>query len=109
MASITIQTTEQLDNWLRNNKLALLYISKNGCSVCHSLYPQIESMLEEFPAISLGYSVVDNFPNLAGRFLIFTAPVIILFVDGKEYLREARMVHLDQFHYQLQRVIQSIF
>jgi|SRR5690625_2738850 len=109
MSSITIQSMEHLDGWLEKNRLALLFISKNNCSVCHSLYPQIESMLEEFPAISLGYSVVDNFPNLAGRFLIFTAPVIILFVDGKEYLREARMVHLDQFHYQLQRVIQSIF
>ncbi|GAA0307111.1 thiol-disulfide isomerase/thioredoxin [Gracilibacillus halotolerans] len=108
MASITIQTTEQLDNWLRNNKLALLYISKNGCSVCHSLYPQIEDILNEFPMISFGYTVVDDFPQIAGRFLVFTAPVILLFVDGEEYLREARIVHLNQFYEKLKKVTESI-
>lgn len=108
MSSITIQSMEQLDGWLESHPIALLFVSKNHCSVCHSLYPQIENMLKEFPTISFGYTVVDDFPNIAGRFLIFTAPVIILFVDGKEYLREARIVHLDQFHHQLTRVIQSL-
>lgn len=108
MSSITIQSMEQLDSWLHDQPLSLLFISTNGCSVCDSLYPQIEYILKNYPMISFGYTKVDDLPSIAGRFLVFSAPVIILFVDGKEYFREARIVHLNQFNEKLKRVTDSM-
>ncbi|RCW72000.1 thioredoxin family protein [Saliterribacillus persicus] len=103
----TLHTNIELDDFLNNHKLSFLYISKNNCSVCHSLFPQIKELMMKYPKINLGYVLVDEFPSIAGRFNIFAAPVLILFIHGKEYLREARIVHLDQFEEKLDRIYEN--
>ncbi|SER18892.1 Thioredoxin [Gracilibacillus ureilyticus] len=103
----TLQTETEIHQFIDNNPLSFVYISKNNCSVCHSLYPQIQSVMQEFPNIRLGYIVIDELPSLAGQWSIYTAPVLILFVDGKEYLREARFVPVESFREKVERIYQN--
>ncbi|WP_058308090.1 thioredoxin family protein [Gracilibacillus massiliensis] len=102
----TFHSENEIDYFIESNQLSFLYIAKNNCSVCHSLLPQIEEIMQYFPAIVTGYVLIDELPSIAGRFSIFSAPVLILFIEGKEYLREARIVHLDQFQSKLNRIYQ---
>ncbi|WP_244535093.1 thioredoxin family protein [Gracilibacillus kekensis] len=102
----TLHSESELDHIIESNQLSFLYIAKNNCSVCHSLFPQIEEIMEHYPTIVPGYVLIDELPGIAGRFSIFSAPVLILFIEGKEYLREARIVHLDQFQEKLDRLYQ---
>ncbi|WP_112180581.1 MULTISPECIES: thioredoxin family protein [Paraliobacillus] len=103
-----IKSINKLDHFINQNNLAFLYISKQNCSVCHSLLPQVEAIMRRYPEIALGHVAVDQLPEVAGKFSIFTVPVLLLFVDGKEYLREARIVQLELFEERLQKIYQGV-
>lgn len=90
-------TIEAINHFIANNTLAFLYISKTNCSVCHGLLPQVKQLMENYPKIKTAHINTDDIPEIAGKFSIFTVPVLLLFVEGKEYIREARIVHRDLF------------
>ncbi|WP_175615312.1 thioredoxin family protein [Piscibacillus halophilus] len=93
---------------LLEHQLSFLYISRKGCSVCHSLLPQVQYLMDQYPQIELGHIDVHDVPEVAGRFSIFTVPVLILFVDGKEYLREARIVQMNQFDEKVRKIYEGV-
>ncbi|TFB19625.1 thioredoxin [Filobacillus milosensis] len=103
-----LKSIGEVDGLIENHKLSFIYISRQGCSVCHSLLPQVQKLMEDYPEIQLGHIEADDVPEVAGRFSIFTVPVLILFVEGKEYLREARIVQMDQFNEKVAKIYQGV-
>lgn len=87
-----ITSLNEVERLIDESPLAFLYITLPNCSVCHGLQPQIEAMLSGYPKINARHVDASKVPEIAGRLNIFTAPVLLLFVDGKEYIREARFV-----------------
>lgn len=109
MSTFTELTSmQEIENFIKNNELAFLYISKENCSVCLSLLPQIERVMDKYPSIHLGHINTDHVEEVAGRFSIFTAPVLLLFVNGKEYVREARIVHIQLFDEKINKIYKNI-
>lgn len=109
MSTFTELTSmQEIEYFINNNKLAFLYISKENCSVCLSLKPQIKQVMNKYPAILLGHVNADHVEEVAGRFSIFTAPVLLLFVNGKEYVREARIVHIQLFNEKVNKIYKNI-
>ncbi|GEN57601.1 thioredoxin-like protein YdfQ [Halolactibacillus alkaliphilus] len=104
-----IESNEALDDFLSKDGVTFLYISRPNCSVCVSLLPQIEKVFEDFPAIKTAYVNQEDVPEVAGRFNIFTVPVLILFVDGKEYLREARIVPIEPFKEKVSKIVNGYY
>jgi thiol-disulfide isomerase/thioredoxin len=103
-----LTSISQVDAFIAENHLAFLYISHNNCSVCHALLPQVKELMEKFPEIHLGHILTDDVEEIAGRFSVFTVPVLLLFVYGKEYVREARIVHMDLFDEKIRRVYENV-
>lgn len=103
-----LQSLEQIEDFIQENKLTLLYFSQPNCSVCHGLLPQIQQLMHEFPLIQLGQINTHEIEAVAGRFTIFTVPVILLFVNGKEYLREARIVQLQLFREKVHKIYKNV-
>jgi thiol-disulfide isomerase/thioredoxin len=95
---------EDVEHFINSHHLAFLYISKTNCSVCHALLPKVKEVMAEFPKIQMAFVNVDDIPDIAGHLSIFTAPVLILYVDGKEVLREARFVHIEQFMKKVKKI-----
>lgn len=86
---------DEIENLIQTNKLVFLYITQPNCSVCHGLQPQIEVIIAKYPNIQARIINASIVPEIAGRFNVFTAPVLLLFIQGKEYIREARFVQTD--------------
>ena len=102
-----VSTLEEIDAFIATHTFAFVYVYQENCSVCHSLQPQTQKVLEEFPRIKSVQANVSTLPALAGKFTIFTVPVLLLFVDGKEVLRFARFVEMDKFKHQLSRIVDA--
>jgi len=102
-----LTSIEEIDHFIEKNELAFLYISRPDCSVCHGLKPQVQELMEKYPEMKLGYIDAREVEAVAGRFSIFTAPVLLLLVEGKEYLREARIVHMDLFEEKLDKIYEN--
>lgn len=95
---------KQVENFIQTNELAFLFIYRENCSVCHALLPQVRHLLEDYPTIQLGTVLVDEVNEVAGHLSIFTVPVLLLFVSGKEYIREARVVHMDLLEQKINKI-----
>jgi thiol-disulfide isomerase/thioredoxin len=77
--------------------------------VCHALLPQVEEVLKEFPKIKSGVVNAGDITEVAGYLSIFTVPALLLFVDGKETLREARFIHIEPFREKLKKIYSGVF
>ncbi|KUP37612.1 thioredoxin [Bacillus halotolerans] len=95
-----------IENFINRHQLSFIYISRSSCTVCHAVLPQLRELLEQFPHIKLGHVNADRVEEVAGRFSVFTVPVLLLFIEGTEFLREARFVHFEQLEQKLKRVYQ---
>lgn len=95
--------------FIKKHDLAFLFISTPNCSVCHALLPQIQQMLERFPKIKLALIDAHIVPEVAGEFSVFTAPVLLLFINGKEYIREARIVHTQLLEQKITKIYELLY
>ncbi|PJH92566.1 thioredoxin family protein [Bacillus sp. SN1] len=101
-----LHSLDSIENFIKQHQFSFLYISRPGCTVCHAVLPQLRILLEQFPNIKLGHINADDVEEVAGRFSVFTVPVLLLFIDGTEFLREARFIHFEQLEERLKRVYQ---
>lgn len=102
-----LHTIEAVDSFISSNPLSFIYISHTDCSVCHALLPQVGKLMENFPEIQLAHINSAEVEEIAERFIVFSVPALLLFIDGKEYLREARIVHMSQFEERLQKIYEG--
>ena|SRR5690625_1887923 len=101
---ISLNSVESMDEKIKGETFTFFFISQPNCSVCVSLHPQTERISAEFPRIHC-YSIdIADTPEIAGAFHVFTAPTLLLFIDGKEYMREARFVQTEVFKNKLARI-----
>jgi hypothetical protein len=64
--------------------------------------------MRDFPKIQMGLINAGDVPEIAGYLMAFTVPVLVLYVDGKEYLREARIVQVEKFRDDVARVYEGV-
>ncbi|XXM74369.1 thioredoxin family protein [Lysinibacillus sphaericus] len=100
-------TLEEIKNTVHSEKMVLLYVSRPSCSVCHALLPQVEELLKKYPGITSIHADAEEIPGIAGEYSIFTVPVLIVFIEGKEMMRKARFVPIDELDSGLSRMISA--
>lgn len=99
-----LTSISEIDSWIENHKLSFIYIYQDNCSVCHGLLPQVKQVLQNYPKIQPGIVNADQVKEIAGKFSVFTVPVLLLFVEGKEYIREARIVQMKLFEEKIKKI-----
>ncbi|WP_280166039.1 thioredoxin family protein [Priestia aryabhattai] len=99
-----LTSMNMIEDYLKNHELSFLYVSREDCGVCHAVLPRLRELLDNFPLIHLGHINAYDVEEVAAKFSIFTVPVLLLFIDGKEVLREARFVHFDELEKRLEKI-----
>lgn len=107
---IDVTNKERLDALVEENVAYLLYFSAPTCNVCKDLKPKIERLVaEEFPQIACYAVDAKESVDIASAHNIFSIPTILVFFDGKEFLREGRNMSLTQFSQKIARIYSMIF
>ena len=89
--------------------LKLHYFTAQTCSVCDSLLPKIKSMLNQnFPQILLEVHSIEEQPKITAEFGVFTVPVALFTIDGKESERWVRSFGVVEIEEKLKRIITLI-
>uniref|UniRef100_UPI003216B42D thioredoxin family protein n=1 Tax=uncultured Draconibacterium sp. TaxID=1573823 RepID=UPI003216B42D len=63
----------------------------------------------EFPEMKLAYIQSDLLPEVAAQNRVFTAPTILVFFEGREYIRKSRTVGLSELQNEISRVYSVLF
>jgi len=95
---------ESLQNSMREEVGVLVYFSGENCNVCHALRPKFKELFDtEFPLIKQVYLDAKEHEEIALHYQVFSVPTMLVFLDGREFLREGRAVSLYQLKEKLSR------
>jgi thioredoxin-like negative regulator of GroEL len=100
-----LTTLEELQQLEADGSPAILYFSHQQCNVCKVLKPKIREMIENnFPQMMLYYVNTREHPDMAGQYSVFTVPTILVFFEGREYIRESRHISITAFQERLEKL-----
>ncbi|MFP4622178.1 MAG: thioredoxin family protein [Bacteroidales bacterium] len=105
-----IHSIENLRHITENQPAVLVYFSHHNCNVCKVLKPKVRELIENnFSGIALYYVNTLKQPEAAGQYSVFAVPTILVFFEGKEYVRESRYVNMDKFYGRLNKLYGTFF
>ncbi len=101
---------DQLNKLVAKTPALLAYFSTTECNVCKVLKPKVAELVNmEFPEIKLVYAEINQSPELAAQNRIFAVPTLVIYFDGKEFIRKSRNFGLDELRRELQRPYELMF
>lgn len=99
-----MQTIEDIEQKINENLAVMVYFSAPTCNVCHVLKPKlleaIDSNFDKFEIESIDISANQE---VAAHYGIFTIPTVLVFLDGKEFLRKSRNMSIDEVVKEIKR------
>ena len=84
-------TVNSIQNQIQDRPAVMLYFSAPTCNVCHALKPKlfeaVEQHFDQFEIISID---ISESPEIASHYSVFAIPTLVVFLDGREFLRKSR-------------------
>jgi thioredoxin-like negative regulator of GroEL len=103
-------TLEELQRTIKSDLGVLVYFSGEHCNVCHALRPKFKELFnEQFPNIKQIFLDAQENPEISAQFQVLSLPTILVFLDGKEFIREGRTVSMHKLQEQLERPYGMMF
>ena len=99
----------EIFNLITDNKMAVIYFTGMDCGACEAIKFKIESILTGLPKIKSGEINGEENLELAAKYGVFSLPIFLLFVEGKESLRIGRNVNLLELENNIRRYYDMIF
>ena len=104
-----ITSYEKLKELIDNHDMLMIYFGSEACGVCKAMMPKVENMIKEYPDIKAVRVEADKSLNISVSFNVFTVPVILLYIQGKETIREVRIISLDNLEQKVARYCQIFY
>ncbi|GAA6822806.1 thioredoxin family protein [Helicobacter pylori] len=103
-----LHSIEAFHNFIETHCLTVLHVMRDNCSVCHAVLPQVEDLVKEYDDVAFGVINQSEVEAIAGELSIFTVPVDIIYMDGKEMHRQGRFIDMQQLERQLSLMHDSL-
>ena len=103
-------SAEELRGRVESEPAVLIYFKNDNCAPCLVLRPKVKELIDEFfPNIEM--IVIDSVqqPEFAGEFQVYANPTLLVFFDGKEYLRKSKFVAIPQLKVEISRLYEMMF
>lgn len=95
---------EEVERFIKEEPFFFLYIFTPDCSVCHGLLPKVEQVVEKYPLIVSRKVNAQKVGEVASNLSVFSVPTLLLFVYGKEYVREGRFVSIEGLNEKISKI-----
>ena len=90
-------TLESIQEIISQKPAVALYFSAPTCNVCHALKPKLFAALgENFKELEIISIDVSEDQAVAAYFSVFAIPTLLVFLDGREFLRKSRHMSVDE-------------
>ena len=98
-----ITDIDQLNNLKSQGALFILFGGEH-CSVCHSLKPQLASIIEQqFTDMQAVYVDCEKSPEICAQHSVFSLPVVMVYIDGMKVVEMARVFSIGQLIESIER------
>ena len=105
-----VESTEKFNQYLDAELPVLAYFSTNECNVCKVLKPKVEELFASvFPKFVLLYINLSELPEVGAQLSVFSVPTLIVYFEGKEFLRKSRNIGISELEYEINRPYSILF
>lgn len=88
----------------------LIYFKQKNCGPCEAIRPKIRELVEgSFPRLELLFLDLEEDRNLAPAYEVYAAPTILVFFEGKEFLRKSKNLSIPGFQEEISRLYDMVF
>jgi len=108
MKELTILS--EVTRLLEQKEGVLLYFYNDHCAPCLSLRPKVIRLAEQnFPKLTLAFVNSEKHPDIPAHFNIFSNPALLLFIEGREYLRKSKYISENELKENIGRLYSMAF
>ena len=100
-----LKNIKDIEQTIADNRLCLFYIKAPDCGVCNVMLDKVVRLADQFPSLTSFYTDITEEPLIAGQFLVYSCPTVLLLLDGKEVYRGAQFIDLEEFDYNIKRFL----
>lgn len=105
-----MELIEEVKSLIKTSKGVVLYFYNDSCAPCIALRPKIQDIVNEyFPEMILEMINAALAPELSASYNVFASPTIIVFFEGKEYLRFSKYISIQEFEEKVERYYEMLF
>ncbi|MBS5886751.1 MAG: thioredoxin family protein [Clostridium sp.] len=92
-----------MEELIKNNPISIIYFSGSTCGACDAIKEKVQVIIKEYEEIKfLEINAIEN-KELAAQHDIFSLPILLLFINGKEALRVGRYFDVLDFKNSINR------
>lgn len=106
---LNINNNEEIKNIISDNKMVILYFSNKLCGACEVIRNKVQNILEFYSKVKMIDIDGEEQLELAAMNNVFSFPLLILYVDGKEVIRVGRNVNLLELESIIKRYYNMLF
>ena len=94
-----LTTIDGIEQTLADNRLCLFYIKAPDCGVCNVMLDKVKRLADSHTSLCSFYTDILEEPLIAGRFLVYSGPTVLLLMDGKEIYRASQFINLEELEH----------
>ncbi len=94
-----------IERSIAENRMCLFYIKAPDCGVCNVMLDKVMRLADLFPSLTSFYTDITEEPLIAGHFLVYSGPTVLLLMDGKEVYRGSQFIDLEELEYNINRFL----
>ncbi len=99
---------ENLKGLLRSHAIVLVQFGSETCGPCAAIRRKIEEWGKQHEKVQTLYISIEESPEIAAEYGIFSAPTVLLFVEGKLTLRESGYFSMNEVFRKVERYIKLL-
>lgn len=100
-------TNSNFDEIIRRNSLVLVDFYADWCMPCRMMAPVVEELAKELAGkVLVGKINVDENPDIADRFQVFSIPTLVIIKSGREVDRIIGFVPKSQVEARLKKYLE---
>lgn len=101
-----LTSIQDIEQAISDNRLCLFYIKAPDCGVCNVMLDKVMKVADGFPSLCSFYTDILEEPLIAGRFLVYSGPTVLLLMEGKEVYRGSQFINLEELEYNINRYLE---
>ena len=100
-----LKNITDIEQTIADNRLCLFYIKVPDCGVCNVMLDKVARLADQFPSLTSFYTDITKEPLIAGKFLVYSGPTVLLLMCGKEVYRGSQFIDSKELEYNINRFL----
>ncbi len=95
-----------IERSIADNRLCLFYIKAPDCGVCNVMLDKVGKLADQFASLASFYTDITEEPLIAGQFLVYSGPTVLLLMNGKEVYRGSQFIDMEELENNIKRFLE---